>query len=131
MKHPQYPNISVKEFKLLDKMQAHALHYVISAEQKHKINKLVARKFSTPEDWKGPAIIGYYGCYCHPFRSFKESDQYHKEKYQIGDRVQNRCNGSEGTVIKATGDLGFCSVKYGDLPRDEHQEHSASLQRII
>ncbi len=75
-------------------------------------------------------ITGYYGCSCHPFNSWAECDKYHKQKFNVGDKVHNRHSNTDGEVIEKTNSKGFCIVKYGPFRRDEHLEHVASLEKI-
>ncbi|ULT44104.1 hypothetical protein KRR40_12505 [Niabella defluvii] len=77
-----------------------------------------------------PYITGYYGCTCHPFKSWTELDKAFRKKFRIGDKVRNRCSGLEGEVYKILPDRGFYVVKYGPLPRDQHLEHAQELELI-
>lgn len=45
------------------------------------------------------SIIGYYGCYCHPFTSWSELDEFDNQQIAIGDSVKHRCTGREGIII--------------------------------
>lgn len=75
----------------------------------------------------GRYITGYYGCSCHPFASWKDCDQAHRQKLKVGQVVEGRCHGRVGIVDQDTCRQGFCLVKYGPLQSDIHQEHVANL----
>lgn len=48
----------------------------------------------------GPYITGYYGCKCHPFKSWDECNKLHRQRFKIGDLVMNRCNGKIGAITE-------------------------------
>lgn len=76
-------------------------------------------------------ITGYYGCPCHSFKDYDDCWKAHRQKFNIGDKVKNRCRKSmKGEVIKIWEEKGFYTVKYGLLRRDEHLEHAAELIKI-
>jgi len=75
-------------------------------------------------------IIGLFGCYCHPFSSWKECDKMHKQLLKVGQPVKNRHTDASGVVHKILEGKYWYTVKYGDLPRDLHLEHSANLIKI-
>lgn len=78
-----------------------------------------------------PLIKGLYGCSCHSYSSWEECNKYHKQSFNIGDIVQNRCNGKIGVVeeySKVNG--GHLSVKYGDKPSDIEAQHVAMLNLV-
>lgn len=79
-----------------------------------------------------PYITGYYGCSCHPFHSWKESDAAHKYPFRVGDAVKHRCFDKTGVVDSVEGQ-GFFIVKWGNsgLARDFELEHAATLKYIV
>lgn len=72
------------------------------------------------------SIIGYYGCYCHPFKSWDECKKYQQQKLKIGDEVTHRCNKKAGVVCKVD-ESCFVNVRYGPLQRDIHLENVEQL----
>ncbi len=79
---------------------------------------------------KAPEIIGLYGCYCHPFKSWEECNFYHNQKLSIGEPVQNRHTNDIGNIHDICKETGFVTVKYGEKQSDIHLEHVAGLIRI-
>jgi len=71
-------------------------------------------------------IKGLYGCYCHPFSSWKECYKFQSQKIKVGTTVKHRCTGIVGLVTEL-GPHGFVTVKNGDLPRDIRSEHVQNL----
>jgi heat shock protein HspQ len=51
----------------------------------------------------------------------------HNQKFKVGDKVKNRHTGSEGDIFEIHPEKGFVTVKYGELPCDQHLEHVATL----
>lgn len=81
-----------------------------------------------------PYITGISGCKCHPFKSWEECEKAHKQKFNIGDNVQNRHTLELGTVdyvYPDPVDKGYVTVKYGPLERDKHMENVAMLIKQI
>jgi hypothetical protein len=72
-------------------------------------------------------IIGLYGCYCHSFKTWKECDFYHNQKFFVGQKVTIRCTGKKG-VINEVQKGGFVIVKTGELQRHLEQHHAAELE---
>ncbi len=76
-------------------------------------------------------IKGLNGCSCHPFESWKECNQFHNQKFSIGDAVKNRCNGKKGIIHELARQEGnYVVVKYGPLPKNNELEHAAMLMKI-
>lgn len=75
-------------------------------------------------------IIGLYGCYCHPFKSWAECDNEHNKRLKIDDNVQNRHTCMNGIVCEILETKGFVIVKYGKRECDKHLEHVAELIKI-
>lgn len=73
-------------------------------------------------------ITGYYGCSCHPFKDWDECELFHKRKFTSNEWVKHRCTGKRGVIARKTDKQGFCLVKYGPVPSDIHQQHSAQLE---
>ena len=73
-----------------------------------------------------PLITGLYGCSCHSYSSWAECYKFHQQTLKIDDKVKHRCNGKIGFVIK-THNIGFVTVKYGNLACEEVLEHRANL----
>lgn len=78
---------------------------------------------------KKPIITGYNGCTCHPFLSWKESEEMHKQKFEIGTPVRHRCYGRKGYIHEKLEEY-FYIVKYGVIPRENCLVHSALLIEI-
>lgn len=77
-------------------------------------------------------ITGIYGCSCHPFSSWKESDKAHKQRFSEGTRVQHRCTGETGVIYNEADKQGFCTflVDPGTTPGHQHLAHVAELISI-
>lgn len=79
-----------------------------------------------------PFITGLNGCKCHPFASWKESDKAHKQKFEVGDQVINRCNKKVGFINSIGDHVGnYYTVKYGKNPSDIELKHAAELDILI
>ena len=79
-------------------------------------------------------IMGYYGCDCHPYKSWKELKFYENQKLQVGDIVKHRCTGRVGEILGNSTEWMYpqdkprylvthkksYNIKYGEIPRD-HQ----------
>lgn len=79
-----------------------------------------------------PRITGLNGCKCHPFASWKESGKYHNQKFQVGDKVQNRCKKTVGFINGIADQSGnYYTVKYGKLASDIQLEHAAQLSMLV
>jgi len=75
-------------------------------------------------------IQGYYGCRCHPFKSWEECHKFEKQKLEIGQRVKHRCQGWSGTVTKLYQDRkDFVFVTCDDRSNNNRggQENVANL----
>jgi len=71
-------------------------------------------------------IKGLYGCYCHPFESWKECLKYQNQRMKIGEAVKHRHSGIVG-IVTELGEHGYVTIKTGDLPRDIRSEHVQNL----
>jgi hypothetical protein len=78
-----------------------------------------------------PFITGLHGCKCHPFASWKESDKAHKQKFEVGDQVINRCNKKVGFVHHICDQGGYVHVNYGNEPIDRELKHAAELDILV
>lgn len=85
-------------------------------------------------DESHPRIQGYYGCDCHPFKSWEDLKYHQKKKLKPGDIVKHRCTQREGVILGNTKETVYPSnlkepsyeitkknwyeIKYGELPKD-------------
>lgn len=78
-------------------------------------------------------VIGLYGCYCHPFKDFKEVQFFNNQVVEIGQQYKNRHSGVIGIV------QGFCEdnanfvkifVEPFDCNRCNQTEHKSNLIKI-
>lgn len=79
-------------------------------------------------------IIGYYGCGCHPYKTWEECEFYHNQKLEVKDKVKERCdmNGSKtGTITKVHEIKGYYEVRFGKYPCDLRLRHAAELIKIV
>jgi len=83
-------------------------------------------------------VIGLYGCYCHPFESFKDLNFHMRKKVNVGDKVIYRCNlfegelllfPKEGIIKEICEQKGYVIVAVnGDrFPGDNRLEHISNL----
>tara|TARA_R110002126_G_scaffold78629_1_gene195639 strand:+ start:17970 stop:18266 length:297 start_codon:yes stop_codon:yes gene_type:complete len=84
-------------------------------------------------------IIGLYGCYCHPYKSWEDLKYHEKKKLTLGQKVKHRCDKRQGVILGNVentiypDDLTkepykvinkqFYDIKYGELPRDHQIIH--------
>lgn len=78
-------------------------------------------------EYTGHYITGLSGCNCHPFSSWIECEFFHKQKFEIGDKVQQRCLNKSGIVDRILPERGYYIIKYGPLPNQHELEHAAQL----
>jgi hypothetical protein len=79
-----------------------------------------------------PFITGLMGCSCHPFKSWKECDQFHSQKLNVGDFVRHRCLEKTGHIVEVCRDEGnYYIVKFGNrgVQSDNELAHGAELMR--
>ncbi|MDM1366320.1 hypothetical protein HX017_15370 [Myroides marinus] len=74
-------------------------------------------------------VIGLYGCYCHPFKSWEDHKHYDKQKIPIGSIVKIRCT-QQFAIIESLKDYsGYVHINI--LPctveRDKTIEHNSNL----
>lgn len=89
-------------------------------------------------------IIGYYGCYCHPFETLKEYKDSLKQKIAVGDIIQHRCTKKIGVIhrewketyynkqdepYEVTSKVWF-NIKYGEKKSDEQNIHMQECIKI-
>ncbi len=72
-------------------------------------------------------VSGLWGCDCHPFKDYQESQKAKNKKLPIGTKVKNRCTQQKGSVCEICEQKGYVIVKYGQLPKHHHLEHKQNL----
>lgn len=98
--------------------------------------------FDFPEN----GIQGFYGCNCHPFKSWEDLKFYEKQKFVFGDKVKHRCGGRKGIILGNSKTMHYpsdlsdeasqvinknwYSIKYGELPKDHQIIHVSNAIKI-
>ena len=72
-------------------------------------------------------VTGLWGCDCHPFDNYEESQKAKNQKLPIGSKVKNRCTQQNGSVFEICESKGYVIVKYGQLPKHHQLEHKQNL----
>ena len=82
-------------------------------------------------DLKKGECIGYYGCNCHPFRTFQEYKKFLNQKIEIGAKYKVRHTGVECivTAINPAGHISVFVAPY-DCPRCNQSVHKQNLIKI-
>lgn len=72
-------------------------------------------------------ITGYYGCSCHPFDNWEDLKKAEKQKFNIGDRVSNRCVSKGMGIVVEKLEKSWYRVQYGYEKSGLNTEHVTQL----
>ena len=75
------------------------------------------------------AFKGWWICNCHPFDTFEDARKAARQKFEIGEKVKDRCTGKIG-ILHSIGENKYFTVKFGRYPKDIHLKHSQELLKI-
>lgn len=78
-------------------------------------------------------VIGTYSCHCHEFKTFEEAKKARSKKFELGQKVANRCTNQRkeiGFIHRILEEKGYYMVKFGKYQSDIELKHAEEIVSV-